>query len=138
MNEKLKILIYILALASIILITTSVFTWFSRPIEVKELDVRFIVGKNPGFDLNSSALTFGKVTKGGSAVRGVTINNEYDFPIEVKVLMTEEIVKFFSVPSDVYIEPDKNSSFSVTLSVPEDLDFMEYSGKIRFFIFKKR
>lgn len=132
--KKDEFYFYTLLVFSLFLVFSSIFIWtsISRPIGVEELDVRFIVGENPGFDLDLDVLAFGRIQPGMSSTRKITINNPYDFPIEVKIFVSKNIAEYIVAESSVYIYSDKNISLTINLIIPEDLDFGNYSGKIRF------
>jgi len=130
-DEKMKKNIYLFFLLSFFLISFSFFILNSKPLEVKELDVNFIVGKGVGFDLNSSALTFGKIPLGGSSARSIAVDNSYNFPIEVNIFATKEIRKFIKAPFKIIINSKENISIPITVYVPKDSVLGNYSGKIK-------
>lgn len=127
----LFILFLVLVLASLFLFV------FSKPLQVKEFDFSFIVEEGiAGFDVNTSSLTFGKLSPGNSEVRSVLIENNYEFPVEVNILITKEFMNLFSVESGFIIQPRGTLSVPITLSIPENLDEGNYNGKIKFEIYR--
>ena len=123
---------YILSVIALVLITFSIWLLVSRPLEIRELKVEFIVGENPGFNLDSDKLNFGRLTLGGSAVRGISIKNEQEIPIKLKVFASKNIADFISVESGQILLPGQNISVPVTLNIPKDMPLGNYSGKIKF------
>lgn len=116
----------------LILIIFSFYIWVSRPLKVETLDVFFSVGGTLGFDLNTSLLTFGRVLPGGSGTRKVFIENDYDFDIVVDISISNNMSEFiFSVPQVIILSNEKKG-ISFSLAVPEDCEFGNYSGKIKF------
>jgi hypothetical protein len=56
------------------------------PVKMSSFFANAAVTQNTaGFDVNSSALTFGSVAIGGTSTRSISINNSYPFPVKVKV-----------------------------------------------------
>ena len=128
-NEKLIfILIAILILAFILNIY--LFISLSRIIEISELDASIIVSDKIGFDLNSTALTFGGVMQEGSSVREISIENNFGFPIEVYVYGDNGMENFI-IPIKERIEKNEKKSIKITAFVPEDAVFGKYEGSIK-------
>ena len=128
-NEKLIfILIAILILAFILNIY--LFISLSRIIETREFYASIIVSDKIGFDLNLTALTFGSILKGGSATRGISIENNFGFPIEVEIYGKGDIKKFI-IPIKDKIEKDEKKSIKIVAFVPEDTEFGKYEGSIK-------
>jgi len=109
--------------------------WRSRPLETRIFDASFIVSDVSGFDLNSSALTFGKMMPGNTATRNVLIYNTYNFPIRIEPFASENIAPFITIPN-LTVGAKQNSSVPVTLSVPRNMSFGNYSGKVLFKIYR--
>ncbi len=131
-DKRFNLMFYVLLTIDIILLITIFFTYYSKPLQVQTFDVKFTVDKNSGFDLNSSALTFGKAAPGSSTTRKISIENNYDFPIEARVYVTGNLRDFISVDDYFVLESKEKISVPVTLYVKEDVPFGDYSGKIKF------
>ena len=100
----------------LILIIFFFYIWVSSPLKVETLDVSFIVGPSIGFDLNSSLLTFGMITPGGSGARKVFIENNYDFDVVVDIFVSENILEFiFSSSQVVILSGEKKRLFLILL-----------------------
>ena len=123
---------YILLVIILILVVFSIWLWISRPLKVETLDVRFIVDKNIGIDLNSSELNFGKLTRGGSSVRNVIAENTYEYPIKVKIFVSRNIADYVFSDSEIVILPGEKTKIPISLKLPKDISFGNYSGEIRF------
>lgn len=127
-NEKLIfILIVILILAFILNIY--LFISLSKIIEIRELYASIIVSDKIGFDLNSTALTFGEVIQGGSSTREISIENNFGFLIEVYVYGDNGMENFI-IPAKERMEKDEKKSIKITAFVPEDTEFGKYEGKV--------
>ncbi len=128
-NEKLIfILIAILILAFILNIY--LFISLSRIIEIRELSASIIVSDKIGFDLNSTALTFGSTLRGGSSTREISIENNFGFPIEVYVYGDNGMENFI-ISAKERIEKDEKKSIKISAFVPEDTEFGKYEGSIK-------
>ena len=131
-NKKFDLLIYVLLIINFILLFIILFNYSNRPLEVRDFDVSFIVGPITGFDVNNSLLTYGEITPGSTSVRRITIENNYDFPIRVKVYVSDNLEDFISADSDFVVQSKEKRSLPVALYVKEGTPFAKYSGKIVF------
>lgn len=125
-------LIWILFVLSAVLVVLSGIVLLTAPAGIKEYDVRFLVeGGTVGFDLNTSALTFGKISPGGSGTREIIFENNLDEMIEIEILATKSIASFLDY-QPIYSIPAKNNvTIPITVVVPENAEEGEYIGKIR-------
>lgn len=80
-----------------------------------------------GFDLNTTALTFGKISLGGSASRGIIFDNKYEFPVIARVSSRGRISEILTYENDILIEKNETRklSFSVATSNKTELGFYE-------------
>ena len=126
---------YILFLAFFIslivfLMSASVFYYYIVPIKKSLFPASVMVTKElGGFDVNSTALTFGSITLGGSSTRAVLINNSYPFPVRVKSKVEGPISEL--IGSDfLVIWPNETSRFSFTVSSDPYTLLGNYSGNV--------
>jgi hypothetical protein len=112
--------------------------FFTKPLEMRVVEATFIVGKSIGFDLNTTALTFGKVVPGGSSTRNMTITNTYEFPIRVEILADRNISSFLTTETEFLLFPGEKKDIAFTLSVPSNLSYGNYSGRVLFEMHKAR
>lgn len=133
-----KILIACLIIICAVLIGVSIYLSSLKPIDFKEFDVSFKVDKtvSAGFDVSTDALRFGSINPGGGGKREVIITNNYDFPLEIKVLLSENLQGLVSSDTGVVAMPDENVSIAVKLAIPGDMEDGNYMGKIRFEMYK--
>jgi len=112
---------------------------FLAPLETRIVDAKFSVGNNIGFDLNSTSLSFGKITPGGSAKRSLKLSNEFDYAIKVRVLASRKIADYISVKEESFlIEPKTLGSIEFTLNIPRNMKLGDYSGKVLIKIYKAK
>ncbi len=137
MISKLSVVYVLFAFSAFFLILSfSLFFYYSKNIDVKEVyaDVN-ITSDSGGFDLNNSALTFGKVTLGGSSTRSLKIFNDYEFPISVVVSKEGNISPYLFLEKKIRIQPNETRIYGISVIAPSDAKLGFYSGKI---IFKTR
>lgn len=127
---------FILLAIALILLVFSAFLWFSKPLKIITFDIKFAVGENIGFDLNSSELNFGKLAPGGSSQKSFILQNEYNFPIETKVFLSNNLLGLISVEKEYSLAPGQEIKIPVTLQIPKNYSFGNYSGKIMFKFWK--
>lgn len=130
-SHKARRRFYALIIISLILFSFSIWGWVNKPIKTEIIDVKFIIGESIGFSINQTELNFGKVTPGGSATRKIIVENDYDAPIRIEILVSNNIANFIFSEKD-YVVPAKNTTkIPITLVVPEHIDYGNYSGKIK-------
>ena len=73
-----------------------------------------------GFDLNSTALTFGLIRSNGtaSATRSIVYNNSRDFPVIMKISSEGNITQLLSYENNIRIEAYENKSIKFRVSSP--------------------
>lgn len=131
-GNKLILVIIITLLVSLL----SVFINFLRPEDKEVVQVTFMVGSSPGFDINRTALSFGRVVPGSTTHRNISVQNNKNYPLTGKVIASEEMKEFLSFEPQFTIEPNSVRSFSVYLVVPKSSDYANYTGKLRIELYK--
>ena len=100
--------------------------------EYKVVKVYFQVGSSPGFDLDNSILTFGRVVPGGGALRKINLENLKDVPIELNVKASKSVVDFLIVDIPETLGPYEKIEVPVNLAIPSDMPYGNYSGMLIF------
>lgn len=90
-----------------------------------------------GFDLNTSALSFGKVGAGGNAVRNVSIMNNFNFSI-IATYSAEGNISRFIKSGYGEIEKGESKDMAINLYVREGSKEGFYDGKVIFRIYKSK
>lgn len=127
-NALIFIICIIVILFCIILI---VGLYDSKPYKEYTFDVEFLVNDTIGFDVNSSLLKFGRITPGSTATRTIIIDSNYDFPLFVTVLTSNNLKGLISSKDNLTVPANSNLSLDLTLSVPSDYKFGFYTGKVK-------
>jgi len=110
-----------------------------EPVQEFNLEVSFEVGDSLGFDVNKSALSFGRVPPGSDSSRGVRIDSDYSFPVRVLIFASEEVASYLSTSQESFvIEPGESAGIPFVLSIPEDMAMGNYSGNVKFELWRER
>lgn len=109
------------------------YAWSQRPFDVRYTEVRFEVSQRAvGFDLNSSALTFGRVIPGSASVRTIRLDNTYSFPVTVHIFLSPSLQGYVTTPqAHVILEPYGHVRIPFTLTIPHDSKAGNYTGLMR-------
>lgn len=126
-NSWLIFLIIILSLV-IVANVNSLYRMLSI-IEVKELEASLIISDIAGFDLNKTALTFGAIIPGSSATRIISMENNYEFPMEVFIYGKGEVRQFI-IPGREVIGAGEKRKIGVTVRAADNAKFGNYTGKV--------
>jgi hypothetical protein len=131
MKAKNK-LIWILFTLSAVLVAISIFSVITRPINLQEYDVSFNVSRDVlGFDLNTTALTFGKIFPEGSSTRNILFENKRDKEMKIQILASKNIVNFLDFQPEYTIPAKGNVTIPITVKIPANAEEGGFNGKIR-------
>ena len=129
MERKNKL--FIIALILFILsLGFFIFTIYSKVsyLERKMFFARVIVSNSSGFDLNSTALTFGKIMPGSSSTRNLIMENNYGLPIIVELSSKGDISELLKYTERTWVENNKTEKIAVTATAPQDMEYGTYEG----------
>ncbi|MBM3234287.1 hypothetical protein FJZ19_04310 [Candidatus Pacearchaeota archaeon] len=89
----LIVLIFILSAFNII----SYLRTYSLILDKEVVYAKIIISDRYGFDVNSTALTFGKIAPGGSSSIKTTIKNDFNYPVKIEISSQGSISIFLKV-----------------------------------------
>ena len=133
----MKIIVSLILLLSLIALTFSLIHLQKemQVVEEKILPASVnITMNNIGFDLNSSALTFGKIIPYGDSTRNVIFQNNYEFPIIVEIESEGEIKKLISFEKEFNFEINETKKIPFFIKAESTENF--YEGIIKFKIIR--
>lgn len=130
-KAKRKINSYLIIGISIVIVIYSLYSIISMPLETKTVDVKFSISDKYGINLNSNELDFGKLVPGSSITRNIDLSNNKDFRVNVKLYASKNIADFIYSNEEIYAESGQTISIPVTLIIPSNSSYGNYSGKIR-------
>jgi len=134
-KENKKVRWVFLSFLAVILIF-SIWAFKLKPVESRILEVEFSVGSTSGVTVDTDKLYFGRLVPGSSAERAVNIENGYSFPLRVKVSASKEIAEYIFLDREFIAEPGKETQIPITLKIPLDMPYGNYTGKIKFDLLK--
>ena len=108
-------------------------TWLI-PSNTEQFNMYLTVGNYTGFNVDTSALFFGTVSPGGWSTRSLSITNHGNATTRVELQPTGNISVTFST-NGFNLEPGENKSVSVTATVPVDMPYGNYTGKLMLLYF---
>lgn len=89
-----------------------------------------------GFDVNSSALTFGKVAIGGTSTRSISGYNPYPHTVRIKHSANGSIASFMQYDSLKIVQPYEHFSYPISVFVDVNSSMGNYSGDISVFLLR--
>lgn len=108
----------------------------SRP-NVKYIPMHLTVGNYTGFNVDTSALFFGTVTKSGRSTRYVVVTNELEEPVMVLVEAAGELADWTTVSEKNFsLDRYGSKTISVSVNAPAQAQYGIYSGLLKFTFIK--
>lgn len=122
---------YVISIFTIALIILSLVSAFNSYMILEEKDFYsyLIVSDHAGFDLNNTAFTFGMISPGGSASRGLITENKYEFPIEVEIKPKGEIANFVR-KQKATVSANETKEIGISAYAPTGTKYGNYTGSI--------
>lgn len=87
-----------------------------------------------GFDINITALTFGKVNQGGSATRNVIFYNDYNSPVKLNIQSEGTISPLLTYEKEVFAEINESIKIPFKVDVQQSTPQGMYYGNVTFTI----
>lgn len=106
---------------------------FLEPQTIK-MEMRLSVGKEVGFDINTTAVTFGSVPPSGTSTRDVVISNTDGYDKAVSFGVEGAISGFVKPPKETAIRANSNATVSVRAEVPPGAESGNYTGTLKIFL----
>ena len=133
--KKLLFLAFFISLV-VFMMSLSLFFFHKYPIDESLFQASVNVTENlEGFDLNSSALTFGSIVFGGSSSRSVLVDNPYSFPVRVEPFV-EGTISELVIYSPMIVSPHNSSSFQISVFSGPNISLGGYTGNISIRLFR--
>ena len=103
-------------------------------VNIEEIEMSMVYDGSTitGFDVNKTALTFGKIPLGSTSKRSFVVSNDYNFPIKVKIKKEGNIAKFIHFSEDDFILDIEEEKEISILAIPEEnMEHKEYHGILK-------
>ncbi|MEK6927538.1 MAG: hypothetical protein AABX11_03835 [Nanoarchaeota archaeon] len=126
---KAKKIIFFVGLGLLfVLVLFFIFINFNT-LQKQEYDTTFEIGETSGFDLNTSALTFGRISFNSSSTRSILVRNDFAIPVFVSLYISGNISKLISISeNDFRLVPGENKS--IEFKAYSNADLGKYTGKV--------
>ncbi|MFH1592234.1 MAG: hypothetical protein ABIB47_02620 [Candidatus Woesearchaeota archaeon] len=137
LGKKFVLLLVVLVLLSAVFVVYSF--KFDSVVGKEEVEMTLIVENSRviGFDVDDEVLAFGKVPRGSSNTRSLTIKNDYDFPIRVRLIKEGEISEFIQFSNnDFLLEVSESKDVNVIATPSYDAEEKTYTGVLKVFYLK--
>ncbi len=137
---KNKVILLIISIILVTAIITSFIHSLVTIFDIKTYDYQVIVSEKGeiGLNIDTDALYFGKIPKGQSGQRYVTIINSHEKPLRVIIKTSGDGSGWIAPEENSFIiNPNENKSVIITAKIPEDAGIGEYSGTVSVFFKKK-
>ena len=131
--ERFSIFVFIL---SVLVLLFSVYLSREIIIDKSEIFVSVEVANVSGFDLNTSALTFGKLVPGAKSSRKIEIKNNYNFPIVVEFDSEGNINELLGYDKLIYINPNEAKEAGFIINTYLNTTQGVYTGIVSYVIKK--
>src|SRR3989339_551956 len=101
--------------------------------DVQELEMKVKIGDVVGLDVNTSIISFGTVSPGGSSQRPVILRNDGNKPLRAHIKKSGEMAEWVYISEEDFVL-DKNETKNVIFTIipSGDAGKGEYRGKARF------
>lgn len=110
---------------------------FTRPIEEAIFDIEFSIGDEIGVISDRFNLNYGTLLPGMASVKELNFENSHDFDVVVYVSVEKDLVEYFFGDKKFFLLANQKVQYPLKLSVPLDVEYGNYSGKVMFRIFKR-
>jgi hypothetical protein len=135
-KKDLRLLQWILGISLVILIIATGVTLFynlydsKNILEEQKIYAHVIVGDKYGFDVNGSALKFGKIVPAVSrAKREIVLTNEYPHNVRFDISVDGVIKRFMAVSENSFVlEPGESRNIEFIVFAPKNTPLGEYDG----------
>jgi hypothetical protein len=129
---------YLVLVLSVIALGLSLFFYADEGnlLSQKDIYASINVTDHFGFDLNDSALTFGKLPNGGSLTRHVSFHNDQEVPVILKIEKESSLEDIIFHENDIKVGKGETKRISFAAIVPDEKEHGFYEGNIRIFVFE--
>jgi len=126
---------YFILVFSFVLLVVSLFgLYFSNKSIQTEIFYAsvYVSSDGAGFDLNKTALTFGKIQKPGTSSRYVKLVNKNSFPVEAVIDVKGDIKDLLEYENNIRIEPNETKKVILVVNAYSNTIDRFYSGDVVF------
>ncbi|MEM5814606.1 MAG: hypothetical protein QXD77_02215 [Candidatus Aenigmatarchaeota archaeon] len=129
MGKRNNTLLLAVAISAVLVLAYLACSQYFKP-ETTELQMSLTVGGRIGFDINTTALTFGTVPPGGASSRDVIVENKDAYDKTASFSAEGSISRFVKLPPNIRIKAFSNATASVRAEVPANAEPGNYTGRL--------
>jgi hypothetical protein len=120
----------------VFLISIFYFNFTSDIIQIETIEAKFIYSESgSGFDVAEGKLTFGMFSDGGSASRGVTVENTFNESVFVSIQSEGNISEHLVVSNNnFFLEPGESRDLTFSVYAPNNNLYGDYVGTVTIFL----
>lgn len=111
--------------------------FFFLPLEQNSLYAQVEVGDNLGFDVNTSALIFGRVGSGVGMVRSIIYKNDRENPVLLSISAQGEIADLLSFRRRVVVPSGESVEVTFEATAGSDVPYGVYSGWVTVKVYRR-
>jgi len=137
--KRILLLTLILSLICYITIISTIFLYsYINIVDIYYIPLAGKIGENIGLNSNVDMINFGRVTKGGSSTRTITISNDEIFPVKIIIQNKGMISSYVSTSdNDIVLDTDKSIKIEYFFTANDNLPFGNYTGISKIIIKRK-
>lgn len=135
-NKKKIYLIFGLFIGFLLIV--NLFVLFNKPLERQIMNVKFEVGDSLGLNVEKEYLDFGKVFLNSKVTKNIVMDNNYDFPVKVKIRMRGEATHYLYGSPEILLDINETKEYEVLLVTASEMEYKDYEGKLIFDFYKLR
>ncbi len=129
MDKKIFALIVVVCAA----ILTSLLAYlYYLPLATAEYDMHVYVGDKIGFNLDTDKLWFGIIPPGAGGSRNMSISNNYDVPIKVRLAASGDLAKWVGISNETtnpfILQPNETKNVKIIINIPSYLNKSNITG----------
>ncbi len=129
MKKSLRIIAALSIAFAFVILFQSVFIIDARLI--KEIPVNMKTGKVIGFDVNSTALTFGRIPSGSTSTREIMITNDKNRQVKIVLKAEGDAAPFIGFEENNFILQPSEAKKIEVYATPPSSSQDEYDGTLK-------
>lgn len=134
MMRRIAIFAFVLSL-SVFLISVYNYNLTKEPLETLKVYAHVNVTDKAAFDLNSTALTFGKVLAGGSSSRSIILKNNYNHSVKLEINSEGSINQVLIFEKKLDIPSGETVRVHFSILTDQNTQNKDYEGYVFFKIY---
>ncbi len=134
MQKNLRIISLLVVALSLIIVFNGLYS--VNPYLVKEIPIEMEISNFIGFDINTTALTFGKIPPGSTSSKKITVNNNKNKEVLISLKTYGETTKFITLEQNNFILlPYESKEINIFATAPLNSNNGIYSGGLKVYSF---